>query len=59
MSCLKLGGDACSLNALVVKALALSKFQYLASPVTLRDHVIKQISSTYEFTWNDNSDNVK
>ena len=57
MSCLF--GYACSLNALVVKALALSKVQFLASPVALRDYVIKEVSSMiYEFTWNDNNCNV-
>ena len=47
-------------KVLIVKALALSKFQYLASLVTIPDHVIKQVNSMiYEFIWNGKIDKVK
>ena len=47
-------------KVLIVKALALSKFQYLASLVTIPDHVIKQVNSMiYEFIWNGKTDKVK
>ena len=47
-------------KVLIVKALALSKFQYLASLVTIPDHVMKQISSMiYDFIWNGKTDKVK
>ena len=41
-------------------SLALSNFQYLASLVTIPDHVIKQVNSViYEFIWNGKTDKVK
>ena len=44
----------------IIKALALSKFQYLASLVTIPDHVIKQVNSIiYDFIWNGKTDKVK
>ena len=44
----------------LVKALALSKFQYVVSLVTVPDHVIKQVNSMiYEFIWNGKTDKVK
>ena len=47
-------------KVLIIKALALSKFQYLASLVTIPDHVIKQVSSIiYDFIWNGKTDKVK
>ena len=47
-------------KVLIIKALALSKFQYLASLVTIPDHVIKQVNSIiYDFIWNGKTDKVK
>ena len=44
----------------MIKALALSKVQYLASLVTIPDHVIKQVNSIlYEFIWNGKTDKVE
>ena len=47
-------------KVLIIKALALSKFQYLASLVTIPDHVIKQVNTIiYDFIWNGKTDKVK
>ena len=47
-------------KVLIVKALALSKFQYLASLVTIPELVIRQVNSMiYEFIWNSETDKVK
>ena len=47
-------------KVLIVKALALSKFQYLASLVTIPEHIIRQVNSmVYEFIWNGKTDKVK
>ena len=47
-------------KVLIVKALALSKFQYLASLATIPEHIIRQVNSmVYEFIWNGKTDKVK
>ena len=44
----------------IVKALALSKFHYLVSLVTIPEHIIRQVNSMlYEFIWNGKMDKVK
>ena len=51
-----------SLNGrvLVVKALALSKFQYIASLVAILDHIVSLVNKiVYEFVWNGKTDKVK
>ena len=46
-------------KVLIVKTLALSKFQYLASLVTIPEHVFRQVSSmVYELIWNGKTDKV-
>ena len=47
-------------RVLIVKALALSKFQYLASLVNIPENIIKQVNRiVYEFIWSGKTDKVK
>ncbi len=47
-------------RVLIVKSLALSKFQYLASLIKIPQNVIMQVNSIiYEFIWNGKTDKVK
>ena len=48
-------------RVLIVKALALSKFQYIASLVVISaDHIVSLVNKiVYEFVWNGKTDKVK
>ena len=47
-------------RVLIVKALALSKFQYLASLVNIPENIIEQVNRiVYEFIWSGKTDKVK
>jgi len=47
-------------KVLIVKALGISKFQYLASLITIPQDIVKQVNTLiYNFIWNGNTDKVK
>ena len=47
-------------RVLIVKALALSKFQYLAALVNIPENIVKQVNRiVYEFIWSGKTDKVK
>ena len=44
----------------IIKSIALPKFQYLASLITIPDQIIQKVNSTiYEFVWKGKTDKVK